>query len=40
VYLLAAHEDGSFDVAAVVAWLHMVVDEPSILMQTEAEEGT
>jgi hypothetical protein len=40
VYLLAAHMDGSFGVAAAVAWSHMVVDGSSFSMWDEAEEGT
>ena len=32
--------DGSFEVAAVVAWSHMVVEDSSMLMQAKAEGDT
>ena len=31
--------DGSLGVAAVVAWSHLVVNDSSLLMQAETEEG-
>ena len=39
VYLLAAYMDESLGVATVVAWLHLVVNDSSLLMQAETEEG-
>ena len=32
--------DGILGVAAVVAWSHLVVNDSSLLMQAEMEEGT
>ena len=32
--------DGSLRVAAVVAWLHLVVNDSSLLMWAETEEDT
>ena len=32
--------DGSLGVAAVVAWLHLVVHDSSLLMRAETEEDT
>ena len=32
--------DGSLGVAAVVAWSHLVVNDSSLLMWAETEEGT
>jgi hypothetical protein len=40
VYLLAAYMDSSFGDAAAVAWSHMFVDDSSLSMRAEAEEGT
>jgi hypothetical protein len=40
VFLPAVFVDGSFEVVAAVTWSHMVVDDFSILMWAEAEEGT
>jgi hypothetical protein len=40
VFLPAAFVDGSFEVAAAVAWQHMVIDDSSILMWAEVEDGT
>jgi hypothetical protein len=40
VFLLAGICDRSTEVAAVVAWLQMVVNYSSMLMQAEEEEGT
>jgi hypothetical protein len=37
---LAACEDGWFDIAAAMAWSHMVVDGSSVLICTAAEEIT
>jgi len=32
--------DESLEVAAVVTWLHLVVNDSSLLMRAETEEGT
>ena len=32
--------DESLGVAAVVAWLHLVVNDSSLLMRVETEQGT
>ena len=31
--------DGSFELAAAVAWSHMVVEDSTMLMQDETEEA-